>query len=137
MTRTTKLICTIGPSSSSCLPEMAEAGMDVARLNFSHGSPADMRGLVLGVRSAAGLSGRPIALLADLSGPKVRLGELAGGRIELEAGSRFLLSGASDNEGGSSPLGNESWTSTNYPRLAADLREGDPLLLSDRGWSCG
>lgn len=131
MTRITKLICTIGPSSSSCLPEMAEAGMDIARLNFSHGSPADHRNLALGVRRAGDDNGRPIALLADLSGPKIRLGELAGGRIELIAGSRFLLGGESRNGEAASRNGETSWTSTNYPRLAADMKLGDPLLLSD------
>lgn len=131
MTGTTKLICTVGPSSLLCLPEMAEAGMDVARLNFSHGSASAQASLVSGVRRAAEVTGLPIALLADLSGPKIRLGEFLGGRIELEAGSRFSLGVASTNGGGLARHGDASWTWTNYPRLAYELLVGDPVLLAD------
>ena len=65
--------------------------MDVARLNFSHGSPASRAAAATEVRASASAAGHPVAILADLAGPKIRLGELAGGMIDLEAGRRFTL----------------------------------------------
>jgi pyruvate kinase len=84
--RRTKLVCTLGPASSGRVAELAAAGMDVARINFSHGTPASRSASADAVRRAASEVGRPIPILADLAGPKIRLGEVAGGSVELEAG---------------------------------------------------
>jgi len=89
--RRTKLVCTIGPSSVSLVAELVAAGMDVARLNFSHGTPQTRQAGARAVRAAAGAAGRNVAILADLAGPKIRLGPLAGGHATLEAGGRFVL----------------------------------------------
>jgi pyruvate kinase len=123
--RRTKLVCTIGPASRDRIDELVSAGMDVARLNFSHGTDEE-RELAAGrVRSAAAEHGRQVALLADLPGPKVRLGEVSDGEIKLEAGEPFRLlpPGAE--------VGDEPGATTNYARLADDLRAGDRILLAD------
>ena len=95
--RRAKIICTLGPATSS--PEKirarVDAGMDVARLNFSHGSHADHKQRFGFIRSIEAETGRPIAILLDLQGPKLREGTFAGGRMELEAGARFQLDGGS------------------------------------------
>ena len=80
MIRRTRIVCTIGPSSSSphVLRAMVQAGMDVARFNFSHGDAETHRQAAAAVREAAETAGRPVALLGDLQGPKIRTGELDG-----------------------------------------------------------
>ena len=74
--RATKLVCTIGPATIDRVPDLVAAGMDVARVNFSHGSHEEHARAVERVRVAARQAGRPVAVLADLAGPKIRLGEL-------------------------------------------------------------
>lgn len=98
--------------------------MDIARINFSHGTDAEHRADFAAVRKAAGSAPRPIGLLADLPGPKVRLGELEGGSAELANGSRFVI--ASEDS-----LGNAGRASTNHPGLPDDLETGDRILLAD------
>src|SRR6187402_3632191 len=89
--RRTKLVCTIGPATQDRIGELVAAGMDVARINFSHGT-AESHGLSAeGVRSATRGAGRAVALLADLSGPKIRLGDLESGSVTLETGAQFVL----------------------------------------------
>lgn len=126
MSRRAKLVCTLGPSTAS--PEavrgLIDAGMDVARVNFSHVSAEESAAALARVREAGDASGRVVAALADLSGPKVRLGELAGGSIHLEPGTEFLLHPGDR-------IGDASGASTNHPALADDLRSGDRLLLAD------
>ncbi|MDH5242678.1 MAG: pyruvate kinase [Chloroflexota bacterium] len=123
--RRTKLVCTIGPATASRARELVDAGMDVARINFSHGSPA-ARALGSGrVRRAADAAGRPVALLADLSGPKIRLGEFDGGSATLEAGEHFAL------RSGVPGRGDRHGATVSYPRLVADVRPGDAILLAD------
>ena len=90
--RHTKIVCTIGPSSSSVemLDRLVAAGMDVARLNFSHGTHAEHAEVIRRIRGAEARFGRPIAILQDLQGPKIRLGTFgpAGGeRVDLEPGN--------------------------------------------------
>jgi pyruvate kinase len=121
--RLTKLICTLGPSSEGRVADLIEAGMDVARINCSHGRREDHDRLVTAVRDAAG--GRRIGVMADLSGPKVRLGEVDGGETALEAAARFVL-----RSDGPMP-GTAEGASTTYPGLAADLEPGDRVLLAD------
>jgi pyruvate kinase len=122
--RATKLVCTIGPVSEDLLPDLVGAGMDVARVNLSHGSRDDHERMVKGVRDAAAGAGRPVGILVDLSGPKVRLGELEAGEVRLERGARFVL--RHDDA-----LGDASGAPTTYPGLAGDLEPGDRVLLAD------
>lgn len=98
--------------------------MDVARLNFSHGTDAERATVVESVRRESEEAGRPVGVLADLSGPKVRLGPFATGEAEVEAGARFVL------RPGGGP-GDPSGAATTHPGLAGDLRPGDTLFLAD------
>jgi pyruvate kinase len=125
-TRRTKLVCTLGPATQDRIAELIEAGMDVARLNFSHGDPAFLDAAAAGVRDAARQAGRPVALLADLSGPKIRLGELEGGSVTLEPGNRFVL-----RPGGPASPGDVTAAWVSYPDLGGDIRAGDRVLLAD------
>src|SRR5580693_3967881 len=94
MERRAKIVCTLGPSSST--PELIDslvgAGMDVARLNFSHGSPEEHAARAAAVRRASGILEKPAAILADLQGPKIRTGALQGGeKVTLEPGQEFVI----------------------------------------------
>lgn len=120
----TKIICTIGPSSGGLIPKLIGAGMDIARINFSHGTDAEHRQAFADVRKASESAERPIGIMADLSGPKVRLGELAGGSADLHTGSRFVISSDSS-------IGDSNSASTSHASLADDLRTGDRVLLAD------
>ncbi|MGH2724224.1 MAG: pyruvate kinase [Actinomycetota bacterium] len=123
--RATKLVCTLGPATASLVPELVAAGMDVGRINCSHGTREEHDRLLASVREAADRAGRPVGVLADLSGPKVRLREVAGGAVELRTGERFVL------RAGLAGPGDETGASTSHPGLAADLEPGDRVLLSD------
>ena len=125
--RRTKLICTIGPTSGGRIETLAAAGMDVARINFSHGTPASHAAAALAVRRAAAAGQRPLAILTDLAGPKVRLGDLAGGSVDLEAGRPFVLRVS----GSSVSAGDASERTVSYRRMAGDVRIGDPVFLAD------
>jgi pyruvate kinase len=126
--RRTKIVATIGPGSVGRIAELVAAGMDVARVNLSHGTPASRAEVVRGVRDAAGRAGRAIAVMADLSGPKIRLGDLAGGELELEADASFEL--RPDPAAGLAS-GDERGAAVSEPALAGDLRPGDRILLAD------
>ncbi|MCH8748619.1 pyruvate kinase, partial [Patescibacteria group bacterium] len=124
--RRTKIICTIGPSSSalSTLRKMAEAGMDVARINFSHGNYESHLAIITAVREAAQAVGRPIALMLDLQGPKVRVGELPEDGLELTPGVEVVIRAGVISAGpGEIPVP--------YDRLAVDVKRGDRILLDD------
>ena len=101
--------------------------MDVARLNLSHGTPAEHRGRRRGVRDAAAAAGTTVAILPDLAGPKIRLGPLAGGTSTLETGALV----PARLRRGRSERGDATGPSTTYPGLAGDLRPGDRILLAD------
>ncbi|MBI4593294.1 MAG: pyruvate kinase, partial [Candidatus Rokubacteria bacterium] len=95
--RRTKIVCTIGPASASAehLDRLVAAGMDVARINFSHGSHAEHADVIRRIRQGEERWGRTIAVLQDLQGPKIRLGTFGptgGGRVDLEPGATFTLS---------------------------------------------
>ncbi len=126
MIRHAKIVCTLGPATDS--PERAralvEAGMDVARLNFSHGVHADHGRRFHEVREAARLAGRNLAVLADLQGPKIRLGTFAEGKVEWATGERIRIT-VEDCEG------SHDRVSTTYGNLADDVRPGDRLLVDD------
>jgi pyruvate kinase len=100
--------------------------MDVARLNFSHGSPVTRAAAAVAVRASASAAGQPVAILADLAGPKIRLGELSGGTVTLEPGRPFTLA----TRGRGRP-GGPAGATVSYRRLAADVRPGDRVLLAD------
>ena len=124
--RRAKIICTVGPSSRS--PEMLRAlllnGMDVARFNFSHGGPNLQSEHVETLRRVSAEVGRPVAFLQDLQGPKIRVGPIASGQIELIEGKIFTLTTRSC-------IGDGDCISTTYPALPRDCRRGDRLLLDD------
>ena len=125
MTARTKLVCTLGPASAT--PKMVQglvrAGASVFRLNFSHGTPEDHERMVTLVREAETAIGRPLAVLVDLPGPKVRLGQLYDDPFAFKPGQDFELrpEGRGDARG----------AATTYPGLAGDLRVGDRVLLAD------
>jgi pyruvate kinase len=127
----TKLICTIGPASAERVGELVAAGMDVARINFSHGTPDDHRAYVHAVRAAAHSARRSVAVMADLPGPKIRLGELVGGAITLETGSTFALRPAPGEGESDQPLGDTNGAVVSTAGLAAQLEAGDRVLLAD------
>ena len=87
----TKIVATIGPASEDRVIALIDAGMAVARINFSHGVDDDHRRRVEKVRTAARLKGQPVGVLADIQGPKLRLGQIAGGQARLEAGQELRL----------------------------------------------
>jgi pyruvate kinase len=122
----TKIICTIGPASESLevLERMIRAGMDVARLNFSHGDYDRHRRVIGNIRSAAKAAGRRVAILADLPGPKIRIGMLEREPVDLNAGDEFTLTTESTT-------GNGNRASTSFTRLPEVVKRGDTLFLND------
>jgi pyruvate kinase len=124
--RRTKIVCTIGPASSSpqIIQQLIEAGMDVARLNFSHGTQAEHARAISHIREISGRLRRPVAILQDLQGLKIRLGTFRGGHTTLEAGSEFSI--CTYGVEGSSAL-----ASTTYAGLPRDVRPGDRILIAD------
>src|SRR4026208_1229992 len=122
----TKIVCTIGPGSRSpeTLERLIRAGMDVARLNFSHGTAAEHLEVITAVRRIAERMARPIAILQDLAGLKIRIGEVASGAVTLETGAPFTLTTRQ-------VLGSAQEVSVAYARLTEDLQPGDSVLLSD------
>jgi pyruvate kinase len=126
MPRRAKIVCTLGPATSSAeeVVALVESGMDVARLNFSHGSHADHEKAYRMVREASDRTGHAVAILADLQGPKIRLGTFADGPVMWETGSQVCIT-VEDVEGTARRV------STTYKGLANDVRVGDRLLIDD------
>ena len=124
--RRAKIVCTLGPASSTPerLAEMVAAGMDVARLNMSHGDYADHERNLHSVRDAADNAGRPVGVLADLQGPKIRLGRFANGKEKLHVGAVFAIT-TEEVEG------TVERCSTTYKGLPGDVRPGDSILIDD------
>jgi pyruvate kinase len=125
--RRTKIVATLGPASSSDerIVALIEAGVDVFRLNFSHGERADHESNVRRIRAAATAAGRAVGILQDLQGPKIRVGRFAEGSVALMAGQRFVLDCSSDAPGDATRVG------VTYKGLGRDVHEGDALLLDD------
>jgi pyruvate kinase len=125
--RRTKIVATIGPASRDpqTLFSMVQAGMDVARLNYSHGTREQHAETVRRVRDAAGRAGRPVAILQDLPGPKLRVGPLEGDVVELKPGDQLTLCGGPDG------LGDTTRMTVSWPGLAAALRRDDVVYLAD------
>jgi pyruvate kinase len=125
--RRTKIVATIGPACSDpdTLARMVEAGLDVARLNFSHGSREIHAENAELIRNAAGKVGRQVAILQDLPGPKLRIGALEDGIAELKPGDQLVLACGSDD------LGNEERMSVSWAGLAGAVDPGDVIYLAD------
>ena len=121
-----RIVCTIGPASSDAktLGQMIVAGMDVARLNFSHGSYEQHAETLLAVREAEEQWNKPIAVLQDLCGPKIRTGHMENGQINIEAGKPIVIQKKQI-------VGNATRISTIAPEILSDLQVGDPVLLDD------
>ncbi|MGM0988148.1 MAG: pyruvate kinase [Pseudomonadota bacterium] len=126
--RRTKIVATLGPASDreGVLEAMLEAGVDVVRLNFSHGSPEDHRRRLERVRTIAERLGRSVAALGDLQGPKIRIARFKAGAVDLEEGQSFILDMGLDSE-----AGDASRVGCDYKPLADDVAPGDRLLLDD------
>jgi pyruvate kinase len=124
--RRTKIVCTIGPASSrpEALDRLVAAGMDVARLNFSHGTHEEHAEVIQAIRAGETRWGRPITILQDLQGPKVRLGTFVGGQASLATGEEFTLTARTVK-------GTASRSSLNHPEFLAALRPGDPVWMDD------
>ncbi len=126
MNRHTKIVATLGPAS--CDPAVLEklicAGVDVFRMNFSHGTAQDHIDRAANVRSISAKIGRPIGLLADLQGPKIRVGKFENGKINLKEGDKFILDAKCE-------LGNQERVGLDYKDLPNDVDSGNILLLDD------
>lgn len=124
--RRAKIVCTLGPASNdqATVEALIEAGMDCARLNFSHGTHDTHKRMADLVRRCAQRAGRPVALLADLCGPKIRTGLFAAGPVELVPGRAFLLT-ARDVPG------DVDQVSVTYKDLPRDVDAGDQILIDD------
>ena len=127
MTRATKIVATLGPASSdpAVLERMIRAGVDVVRLNFSHGTAEDHVRRAALVREVAAQVGTPVALMADLQGPKIRIGKFAEGKVTLEPGAPFVLDAQRTQPGDVHGVG------LDYKELPRDVKPGDTLLLND------
>ncbi|HTL26937.1 MAG TPA: pyruvate kinase, partial [Burkholderiales bacterium] len=126
MLRSTKIVATLGPASSdpAVLERMVRAGVDVVRLNFSHGTAEDHRNRAQLVREVGRAVGRTVAIMCDLQGPKIRVGKFKNGRIALDKGQAFILDAAC-------ALGDETRVGLDYKELPRDVAAGAVLLLDD------
>ncbi len=126
MRRATKIVATLGPASSTPeqLAALVAAGIDVARFNFSHGTADDHRKRADALRAAAHAAGRTVGIMADLQGPKIRIGKFAETKIPITAGQSFILDAACK-------LGDRERVGLDYPELVNDVVAGDVLLLDD------
>lgn len=124
--RRTKIVCTIGPASESekVIRGLIQSGMDVARLNFSHGNYAFHERIIRTIRRIARRLDKPVALLQDLPGPKIRVGPIEGNRVTLQTGKPFTLTTRKI-------LGNHQMVSVSYRDFPQSVKKGDPILLGD------
>jgi pyruvate kinase len=123
--RRTKIVCTLGPASDGdILPRLVEAGMNMARLNFSHGSREEHGARIKRLRELADSRGMPLAILQDLAGPKIRIGEVPGGEVTVREGETFALSAAPLKAGVTGVM-------VDYPQVIAETPVGVPILLAD------
>jgi pyruvate kinase len=122
----TKIVCTIGPASSSLdvMSRLLESGMNIARLNFSHGNPASHAEIIARLRAVSGQTGKPLAIMADLPGPKIRLGLIDPDPIQLETGDNFTLTVEEC-------VGNAQRAPVSFDPLPKVVKPGDTLFLND------
>ncbi|MEK9952216.1 MAG: pyruvate kinase, partial [Curvibacter sp.] len=125
--RATKIVVTLGPASSdpALLEQMIRAGVNVVRLNFSHGKAQDHIDRARLVREAAARAGREVGIMADLQGPKIRVGKFAENKVQLKNGQKFVL------DAGRSEPGDANAVGLDYKELPQDVKVGDVLLLAD------
>ena len=125
--RATKIVATLGPASNTpaMLEAMIAAGVNVVRLNFSHGKAQDHINLAALVREASHRAGREVAIMADLQGPKIRVGKFAEGKVVLVPGEKFVLDASRVEPGDIKGVG------LDYKELPRDVKAGDVLLLND------
>ena len=126
--RRTKILATLGPATDApgVLDDLVRAGVNVVRLNFSHGTPEHHETRIRAVREAAARQGREVGILADLQGPKIRIEKFAAGKVALKSGDAFALVCRAD-----APAGDTTQVGVSYLGLVQDVREGDMLLLDD------
>ena len=119
MSRRAKIVCTLGPATSGpgMITQLVAAGLDVARLNMSHGDHDAHRAAYQAVRAASDASGRSVGVLVDLQGPKIRLGRFAAGPVTLAVGQEFTITGQD-------VPGDQIEVSVSYPALAGDVQPG-------------
>ena len=124
--RKTKIVCTLGPATDreGVLRQMLEAGMNVARFNFSHGSHAEHKGRLDALKALRAELGLPVAAMLDTKGPEVRLRDFKDGKVRLTAGQEFTLTTANI-------LGDETRCAISYSELPEDVKHGDTILLDD------
>ena len=122
----TKIVCTIGPAtgSTSAIEELIKAGMNVTRLNFSHGTLEEHAGYIRNIRKAAAKLKTPVAILQDIAGPKIRTGKLKQKTVQLKEGAYLTLTTAK-------VPGDEHSVSVNLPELAENVKRGDVIFLND------
>ena len=125
-TRGSKIVATVGPATDPCLPELLAAGVDVCRVNFSHGSPDEHRARVKAIKDATRTIGRTVALLGDLQGPKIRIGQFIDGSVDLAEGQPFTIDTAMP-----AAAGTGEGVGTTYTALPEDVAAGDVLVLGD------
>src|SRR5262245_20370790 len=126
ISRRTKIVCTIGPASDSeeMITKLVTAGMNVARLNFSHGTHEYHRKIIRRIKTIRKALNKPVAILQDLQGPKIRIGDIKDGIVELKPGREFILT--SDNV-----PGDEHRVSVSLKTLPHEVSKGHPILLAD------
>lgn len=124
--RKTKIICTLGPSTDKdeILERLIQEGMDIARLNFSHGTHEEQKKRLKKLRLFRERYGRPVAALLDTKGPEIRVCDFKEGKVSLKTGEQFILTGRE-------LLGDEGVVSITYPALIEDIKAGDHILLDD------
>ena len=123
--RRTKIVCTLGPASDGdILPRLLTAGMNVARLNFSHGTQAEHGARIKRLRELAAAAGLPLAILQDLAGPKIRIGDVPGGEVKLWEGELFCLSAVPLKDG-------QAGAMVDYPQVITETPTGATILLAD------
>ncbi len=123
--RRTKIVCTLGPAcAGETLGELVAAGLDVARLNFSHGNQEEHAGWIREIRQLSERRGQAVAILQDLAGPKMRIGRLAEGELELEKGQVFILTASAEDD-------KRTGVNVEYPEIIAETPVGVTILLAD------
>lgn len=124
--RKTKIICTMGPATDdvNVLESLIKEGMDVARLNFSHGDHEEQGRRIRAIKEARAKLNRPVAILLDTKGPEIRVGNFDGNKVYIETDTEFTLTGRN-------VIGNEHMTSITFPKLYQDVKKGTHILIDD------
>ncbi|GAF99327.1 unnamed protein product, partial [marine sediment metagenome] len=121
-----KIICTMGPSCSDeqIIERLVASGMNIARINFSYGNHDEYKAMISIIRKVSSCTGEPIGIIGDLSGPKIRIGELESETVDLLEGNDIMITTREVS-------GNANEISTTYPNLVSDVEKGDRILIDD------